>query len=334
MERLKVLVIRFSSIGDIVLTTPIVRALKQQLPNVEIHYLTKKANFSLLQNNKYIDKIHLLEAADLFRKLRQNKFDYIVDLHKNLRTFRIKALLGVKSKSFPKLNLKKFLLVKFKINKLPNVHIVDRYFEATSKLGVTNDKKGLDFFLQEEDFISPDALPLNFQNGYIAVVVGSKHFTKQMPLSLLTEVCKGIDKPIILLGDKGDWEKASKIGNAIGARVFNGCGAYNINQSSALIKNSLGVITADTGLMHIASALDKNIICVWGNTVMDFGMYPYRSANSEAETYNFEIKNLSCRPCSKLGYNQCPKKHFKCMNNQAVDEIIKIANNWKENGTD
>ena len=271
----------------------------------------------------------MLEDADLLKKLRKNKFDYIVDLHNNLRTLRIKAMLGVKSKAFPKLNLKKFLLVNFKINKLPNIHIVDRYFEATSKLGVTNDKKGLDFFLQEEDFVSPDALPLDFHNGYIAIVVGSKHFTKQMPLNLLTQICKGLEKPIILLGDKTDYEKAYKIEKEIGSKVFNGCGAYNINQSSALIKNSLGVITADTGLMHIASALDKNIICLWGNTVMDFGMYPYRAENSQAPTYNFEIKNLSCRPCSKLGYKKCPKKHFKCMNDQNVDEIVRIANNWK-----
>jgi heptosyltransferase-2 len=329
MESYKILVIRFSSIGDIVLTTPIVRALKQQLKNVEIHYLTKKTNYSLLQNNKYIDKIHLLEDADLLKKLRSNKFDYIVDLHNNLRTLKIKAMLGVKSKAFPKLNLKKFLLVNFKINKLPNIHIVDRYFEATSKLGVINDKKGLDFFLQEEDFVSPDALPLDFHDGYIAVVVGSKHFTKQMPLNLLAQICKGLEKPIILLGDKTDYAKAYKIEKEIGSKVFNGCGAYNINQSSALIKNSLGVITADTGLMHIASALDKNIICLWGNTVMDFGMYPYRAENSQAQTYNFEIKNLSCRPCSKLGHKQCPKKHFKCMNDQNVEEIVRIANNWE-----
>jgi heptosyltransferase-2 len=329
MESYKILVIRFSSIGDIVLTTPIVRALKQQLKNVEIHYLTKKTNYSLLQNNKYIDKIHLLEDADLLKKLRSNKFDYIVDLHNNIRTLKIKAMLGVKSKAFPKLNLKKFLLVNFKINKLPNIHIVDRYFEATSKLGVINDKKGLDFFLQEEDFVSPDALPLDFHDGYIAVVVGSKHFTKQMPLNLLAQICKGLEKPIILLGDKTDYAKAYKIEKEIGSKVFNGCGAYNINQSSALIKNSLGVITADTGLMHVASALDKNIICLWGNTVMDFGMYPYRAENSQAQTYNFEIKNLSCRPCSKLGHKQCPKKHFKCMNDQNVEEIVRIANNWE-----
>lgn len=328
MKTQKILIIRFSSIGDIVLTTPIIRALKQQLPKVEIHYLTKKSNFSLLQNNKYIDKIHILEDNDLYRKLKEENYDFVVDLHKNIRSFKIKARLKTKSKAFPKLNFKKFLLVNFKINKLPNIHIVDRYFEATIPLNVKNDNKGLDYFLQEEDFISPDALPLDFQSGYIAIVVGSKHYTKQMPLNLLIEICKGIDKPIILLGDKTDLAKATQIEKEAGTRVFNGCGAYNINQSSALIKNSLGVIAADTGLMHIASALDKNIICLWGNTVMDFGMYPYRSEDSKAETHNFEVKNLSCRPCSKLGYNKCPKKHFKCMQEQNIEKIIEIANNW------
>ncbi|MFA6807157.1 MAG: glycosyltransferase family 9 protein, partial [Bacteroidales bacterium] len=138
-------------------------------------------------------------------------------------------------------------------------------------------------------------------------------------------------KSIVLLGDKEDRKKAIKIENAVGAKVFNACGAYNLNQTASLIKNSYGVITPDTGLMHISAALNKNIISVWGNTVPEFGMYPYMPKNSKSRVDIFEEKGLACRPCHKHGYSKCPKKHFKCMRNLNVDKIIEIANNWSKN---
>lgn len=333
MKKTKILVIRFSSIGDIVLTTPIVRALKEQVKGIELHYLTKAENETLLRNNKYIDKLHLFKSdlPQVLDSLRLEEFSYIVDLQKNFRSLRIKKSLGVRAKSFPKLNFRKWLLVNCKLNLMPAVHIVDRYFEAVRDLEVKNDGKGLDYFLQEEDSIGGDALPLEFQSGYVACVVGSKHETKQMPIDLMVDLCNRINKPIILLGGKGDRDKASIIEHKVGTKVFNACGAYNINQSAYLLKHSLGIVTPDTGLMHIASAFDKNIVAVWGNTVPQFGMYPYRATNAEGKTYNFEVKNLKCRPCSKLGYDKCPKGHFKCMKQQDVAKIAEIVNSWSEN---
>ena len=152
-----------------------------------------------------------------------------------------------------------------------------------------------------------------------------------MTVDLMVDLCNRINKPIILLGGKGDRDKASIIEHKVGTKVFNACGAYNINQSAYLLKHSLGIVTPDTGLMHIASAFDKNIVAVWGNTVPQLGMYPYRAKNAEGKTYNFEVKNLKCRPCSKLGYDKCPKGHFKCMQQQDVAKIAEIANSWSEN---
>lgn len=330
----KILIIRLSSIGDIVLTTPIIRCLKKQIPNVQIHYLTKSNNAIILNNNPYIDKIHTYSnsLSQTIKQLRKENYTYIIDLHKQLRSFIIKLRLLRPSKTFNSLKIRKWLFVKLRLNYLPNKHIVDRYFEPAKAMGykIENDGQGLDYFLDEQDYISPDALPLSFQEGYIAIVVGSKHNTKQMPVEKLIELCQAINKPIILLGDKNDRKKAIKIENEVGARVFNACGAYNLNQSAGLIKNSIGVITPDTGLMHIAAAFNKNIISVWGNTIPTFGMYPYMPKESQAEVYTFETKGLKCRPCTKLGYKQCPKKHFKCMKEIDIDKIVDIANSWKE----
>lgn len=329
----KILIIRLSSIGDIVLTTPILRCIKKQIPNAEIHYLIKANNAIILNNNPYVDKIIVFtnSLSETIKELKKENYTYVFDLHNQIRSFIIRTKLHKPFNIFNSLRFKKWLLVKWRINKMPDKHIVDRYFDVVRILGVTNDGEGLDYFLNEEDYIAPDALPLSFQEGYIAVVIGSKHNTKQMPIDMLIALCRGINKSIVLLGDKNDRQKAIKIENAVGARVFNACGAYNLNQTSSLIKNSNGVITPDTGLMHISAALNKNIISVWGNTVPEFGMYPYMSKESKSEIYIFEDKNLDCRPCHKLGYNKCPKKHFRCMRNLNVNKMIEIANNWKSN---
>jgi heptosyltransferase-2 len=331
----KILIIRLSSIGDIVLTTPIIRCIKTQIPNVEIHYLTKANNAIILNNNPYVDMIITYSGSlsETIKHLRKENYSLIIDLHKQLRSLIIKLRLFKPYRTFNSLKIKKWLLVRYKLNQLPDLHIVDRYFETLNgiKYKVINDDKGLDYFLADEDYISPDALPLSFQDGYVAVVVGSKHQTKQIPLDKLIQLCQGINKSIVLLGDKDDRHKAILVENAVGARVFNACGAYNLNQTSSLIANSDGVITPDTGLMHIAAALNKNIISVWGNTIPQFGMYPYLPKDSKAEIHIFEKKDLNCRPCSKLGFKECPKKHFDCMRSLDYDKIADIANSWEAN---
>src|SRR6187402_3424184 len=164
---MKILIIRFSSIGDIVLTTPVIRVLKTQLDGAEIHYATKKQFASIFQENPYIDKMHYLDGGlwEFIKVLRAENFDFIVDLHNNLRTRIVKTFLFVKASSFNKLNFKKWLMVKLKINKLPEIHIVDRYLEAAKELGVKNDLLGLDYFIPEKDEIPTTWLPPSHQAG-------------------------------------------------------------------------------------------------------------------------------------------------------------------------
>ena len=330
----KVLIIRFSSIGDIVLTSPVPRCIKNQNPDIELHYCTKKSFNSLVVHNPYIDKVHLLDGSlsDLIARLRKEKFDFVIDLHHNLRSKLIKLALGRPSGTFDKLNYEKWLFVNLKINKLPNIHIVDRYLQAAKPLGIKNDNLGLDYFIPEKDQVELEWLPENFRKGFVALVIGATYYTKKLPFEKLVELCDRIARPIILIGGKEDAgmgerlvdffslvkssehleEKLKELGKK--TILFNACGKFNINQSADLIKKSSHVFTHDTGMMHVAAAFKKHTFSIWGNTIPQFGMYPYKTKFTI-----FENNKLECRPCSKLGYHKCPKRHFKCMKGLVFD---------------
>ena len=311
----KILIIRFSSIGDIVLTTPVVRCLKQQLNDVEIHYLTKVQYRPVIEDNPYISRIFTIQHKidEVLFDLNKEDYDYIIDLHKNFRSQGILFKLQKSSSTFNKINFKKWIVVNLKINRLPNVHIVDRYLKAVEFLGIKNDEAGLDYFIPEKDKVNIATLPKLFQKGYVGWVIGGNHNTKIYPVEKIIEVCQNIKPPVILLGGKEDSEKAEAIKKTVGERIFNACGKFNINQSASLVQQADKIVTNDTGLMHIASAFRKKIISLWGNTIPEFGMYPYMPGFENRSTI-LEVKNLKCRPCSKLGYKKCPKKHFDCMN--------------------
>jgi ADP-heptose:LPS heptosyltransferase len=326
----KILIIRLSSIGDIVLTTPVIRCLRKQLPDAEIHFLTKQSYRSIVASNPYIDKIHTLgDSFELMlHELKTEDYDCIIDLHHNLRTLRIKRFLKpVKAYSFDKLNIQKFIYTSFKINTLPAKHIVHRNLETVAALGVADDGQGLDFFIPENDTIKQKDLPAAHQLGYIAIVIGAALNTKKMPLHKLQQLCAAIDHPVVLLGGKEDAEDGKAIALTDDIKIYNACGKFNLNESADILKGSKLVITHDTGLMHIAAALQKPIISIWGNTVPSFGMYPYYGKSSVQHFDVVQINKLWCRPCSKIGHKKCPLGHFKCMELIAVNEIVNMVNN-------
>lgn len=320
----KILIIRFSSIGDIVLTTPVIRCLKQQLKDSEIHFLTKEQFVPIVKANPYIDRIHFIknDLKQILPQLKSENFDFIVDLHKNFRSVFVKLKLRKPSKTFHKLNIKKWLLVNFKINLLPEIHIVDRYFEAVKILNVKNDGKGLDYFIPENEKVNISELPSTHQNGFIGFAIGGKHNTKMFPVEKIISVCEKINKPVILLGGYEDIKTGEYIKKTVGDKIYNACGKYSINQSASLVWQAEKIISNDTGLMHIAAAFKKHIVSIWGNTVPAFGMYPYLPETEKNKSVIVEIKNLHCRPCSKLGYKKCPKGHFGCMQKINEEKII------------
>jgi heptosyltransferase-2 len=258
----------------------------------------------------------------IIEELKKENFDYIIDLHHNLRTLRIKQVLKkIKSFSFNKLNIQKWVFVNFKINIMPDKHIVDRYMETVKSLGVVNDGLGLDYFIHDKDVVDQKDIPISHLHGYIGIVIGAAHNTKKLPVHKLKELCSNINHPIILLGGKEDYSNATQISSVDPIKIYNACGKYNLNESADLVRRAKLIISHDTGLMHIAAAFKKDIISVWGNTVPSFGMYPYKT-NYEI----FGVNKLWCRPCSKIGYNKCPLGHFKCMKKISIDGIVNHVN--------
>jgi heptosyltransferase-2 len=195
--------------------------------------------------------------------------------------------------------------------------------ETIKSFNVINDGEGLDYFL-------PPEIKINFDlpEKYIAFVIGAKHNTKKLPVEKIISIIKKINHPVVLIGGEEDFENAEKIISALrhpSSALRNFCGRLSISQSASIIKNASAVITHDTGMMHIAAAFKKKIISIWGNTIPEFGMYPYYG-NHQITNHKSQITNLSCRPCTKIGFDKCPKGHFKCMMMHDENEIAEKAN--------
>jgi ADP-heptose:LPS heptosyltransferase len=291
-----------------------------------IHFAVKRTFMPVIEANPYIDSIHPFEGdLKLYtEKLREEKFDFIVDLHSNLRSGYIRGSLRVPSAGFPKLNVRKLMLTRLKIDLMPQVHIVDRYFKAVSGLGVKNDGKGLDYFIPAAGEVDTSILPEAFRKGFIAFAIGARHATKRLPEHKIVSICKMLAAPVVLLGGPGDAAKAKNIAEASGPLIYNACGRLNLNQSASLVRQADAVITHDTGMMHIAAAFGKRIISIWGNTVPQIGMYPYMPGNEE-KSFIIGVDGLKCRPCSKLGFDKCPKRHFRCMEDINEEEVVKAV---------
>ncbi|MBE9582887.1 glycosyltransferase family 9 protein [Mucilaginibacter sp. JRF] len=320
---MKILVIRFSSMGDIIYTTPVVRCLKKQLPDAEIHFLTKPAFKYIYNNNPYLDKLLLLKStlSETIQDIKAEKYDHIIDLHNNLRTSIIKLRTGIPASTYKKQRLRKWLSLKFKLDLVPHVHLVDRYLKTVKFLGVVNDGESINYYINGQYNLT-DLLPASHQNGYVAFVIGATHFTKRMPNHKIISLCKQIDQPIILLGGSDVAANGDEISVAVGERVINLCGKTSLDESVFLVSNANSIIGFDTGLTHIAEAFNKPIASVWGGTTPDLlGVQPY-----QVDKTLIAGVDLSCRPCSKFGLPKCPLGHFKCMNDMPEASIVDFVN--------
>ncbi len=276
----------------------------------------------MLAANPYCDEVFTFEKeldTGLISRLKSEAYDLVVDLHHNLRTFRLKWVLGRPSRAFNKLNWEKWLLVNTGWNTLPKQHIVARYLATVAHLGVQDDGQGLDYFIPPDTTLPNECLP---KTPFIAFAIGATHATKRMPEAKILELCKAIGQPLVLLGGKPEELIGQHIAEAAGPHVYNLCGQLSLHQSALVAQQAQRVITHDTGLMHIAAALRKPITSIWGSTVPEFGMYPFYPTGLDLNT-SIEVSGLSCRPCSKIGHEKCPKGHFRCMKDQDIDFILK-----------
>jgi ADP-heptose:LPS heptosyltransferase len=324
---MKILFIRFSSIGDIVLATPAFRCAQQQIPNAEIHLLTKQSMKEVTIANPYIHQFHYYQnnLRQLMEELKNEKFDYIIDLHKNFRSYSIRRALKVKTYSYKKLSFQKFLLTQFHINTMPKRHISLRCIDALKHLGVVDDGKGLDYFIPAKDFLKEDDLPLTHRLGFIALVIGASYFTKKLPVKKLITLCQNINYPIVLVGGKEDSKEANEITASDNVKIYNACGKFNLNESADIIRKTTLVISHDTGMQYIACAFNKKILAIWGGTSPALDVEPFYGTAAVQRHKNFIVEGLSCQPCSNYGTTTCPKKHFKCMQLQNETLIATTA---------
>jgi len=320
------LIIRFSSIGDIVLTSPVVRCLKKQVPGAEVHFLVMDRFRPVVEHNPYIDKVQVWAHSQelVMEELKTEDYDYIIDLQHNRKSARVKTGLRKKSFTVNKLNIRKYIYTSLKINMLPKIHIVDRYLDTLKSFGVKNDGAGLDYFIAPEEETSRGDIPGSHYAGYIGCVIGAAHGTKRWPVAKWKSFCEKMDHPVILLGGPGDTAAGEEIASVDPVKVYNACGKFKLNESADLVRKARLVISNDTGLMHIAAAFKRPVISLWGNTVPSFGMFPYYG-NRFTDVHAFDIlqtPKLWCRPCSKIGYSKCPLGHFNCMERISVEEVL------------
>ncbi len=328
----KILIVRFSSIGDIVLTTPVIRCMHEQIPGYEFHFLTKKKYDYLISDNPHISKLFCFEKSthEVLSELKKENYSLIIDLQKNYKTFILKQQLGKPSFSFSKINILKWMAVRLKINKLPDKHIVDRMFEGLKKLGIQYDKQGLDYY-QTVDITLPDFAKEFTENhtDFFVFSIGGTYFTKRCPNEKVIEICNRLERPVILTGGPTDVTNGEKISEQLICPHLNLTGAISVGQSALLVEMSNFVISNDTGMMHIAAALKKPIVSLWGNTIPEFGMTPLLPDGFFPQPAIIEVGGLKCRPCSKLGYHTCPKKHFRCMKEIEPENITKYLESNK-----
>jgi heptosyltransferase-2 len=293
----------------------------------------------LFQLTDAIDSVIPFDTSGGFRELvrkrkeiRKNKYDIIIDLHNNQRSIFLRSFQKARKFIFNKNTIKKFLLVKFKLNFLKAAEPVqkrylltiktllkDRTFEYDHSPCLVVRKDVLESIKSKYDFLN------STKDKFIGFCASARHFTKVLPVEKVIDIAnslsENIDVRILLFGDKNDFERNESIRMALGEKCFNMAGKLSLLETAAIIERSDLIISNDSGLMHIADLLGKNLIAIFGSTVREFGFFPQGN-----DSHVFEVEGLSCRPCSRIGRKRCPKKHFKCMNDIQTDEIIAKAN--------
>lgn len=301
---MKILVIRLSAIGDVLLTFPVLQGIKEKFPEAEIHFLTKEEQLPLLQLLPFeVKGVALQSSISATAKLLKNqRFDQIIDLHNNLRTLLLQwSMFRFQWSRVKKHNTTKWRMTNFKKNYFWIPSIVERYALA-AKVELSGNPIVLNL---------NQAAPLSLPDAYAVWVLGAKFKTKQFPLEKIRETLALCDVSIVLLGGKEEINMAKNLSQEF-PRLINLVGKTDFFQAARVLSQAKLVVTNDTGLMHLASFYNPPMLCLWGNTVPGFGMGPYGCDKVE----HFQVTDLSCRPCSKIGYKECPKGHFKCMMQQ------------------
>ncbi|HTK81017.1 MAG TPA: lipopolysaccharide heptosyltransferase II [Bacteroidota bacterium] len=336
----KILIVRFSSIGDIVLASPLMRSLRTAFPEARIDFLVKSEYAELVRHNPNLSSIIELNASgrDELRRLKEQihaeRYDVILDLHNSLRSKYIRFFSGAKSvRVVNKHAVARLMLVRFKRRFYPKPipPVAERYLETASGLGVVNDGKGLEVVVPYEQATEVASLmskySLDKYSSTIGFVPSSKHFTKRWPagkfVELGIELAAKENVKVLIFGGKEDVEYCGDIAQMINARAGRTAaesvaGKFSLLETAAAFDACHLVVTNDTGLMHVAAARKKKVVAIFGSTVEEFGFFPYGTEYSVVQR-----DELPCRPCTHVGLASCPRGHFRCMKDIQATEVFK-----------
>ena len=316
----KILVIRLSSLGDIVLTQSAVQAVRNEFPDVQIHYLTKKVYSPIVEMFNCVDEIHYWENKyKLLIKLRKFKFDLAVDLHSKLNTFIIKSFINAKQTStYKKEHFLRRQIVKKRTNRTIS-STVRLYFTALKKIGINSDVSNPKLF-PAKDTEMPKSFTTNENTKYIGLFPGALHKTKQYPIKQLAEFIDSVPTEwnfqCIIFGSRAEMDLADELQSLTDTKIIDLCGKLTLQQLVVAIDKMDAVITNDSGPMHIAAALEKPQIAIFGATHPKLGFAPM---NEKAIILSAD---LQCQPCSLHGRGKCPKEHFNCMKLINAEQIL------------
>lgn len=323
MIKKKILIIRFSSLGDVILISPVIK--KLFVSGYEVDVLTKKKYKEFFKLNPEIKNILLLDDYksiwSLIKIIRSQQYYRIIDLHRNLRTLIIKLFFLFKTIVYKKYQLRRFFLVRFKLNFLKNNSVIKNYLNSLTKLNIII--KSNDYFYNlkyEIKNISRNIQLLLKKKNLITIAPFSYHFTKEWVYYPSLIQLLGKKNSIVIIGEEKDYQRAN---TWKGKHVINLCGKLNFNEMIALIDGSKLLVCNDSGIMHLGAGTKTPIISFFGSTVKEFGFTPLRKG-----VYIIEDKSIRCRPCDLHGKSKCPQKHFLCMRNITVEKVLNYAKHY------
>lgn len=330
----KIILFRLSSIGDIILTTPLIRCLKKTFPAVRIDFVIKKEYADLMQFNPHISELIVFDKSSGMNGLIktrkyiiQERYDFFIDIHKNFRSLIVKTASRIKHrKSYSKSIWKRTILIWFKINLFKNVKPVYlKYFDTVQEIQVPYDGLGTEVFIPGEVMGKVDKMlvshAIDRNKEFITICPGATYWNKRWPAEKFMGLIELIDRKtgyqVILLGGPGDRELCQFIKNSTSVQVTDFSGRLSLLESGALLSKSHCVVTNDSGMMHLAQSQKTPVVAIFGATVKELGFFPLKDKSIVIE------HSVPCRPCTHKGLDRCPRKHFKCMNSIEIKEVFK-----------
>lgn len=314
---MNILIIRLGSMGDIVMTTALLRMLHLQL-GARIIYVTKQEYVTIIEHNPHIDKVipYSGDVPSTVTLIRREKINLLIDLQKNLSSLRIRMLLGLRTVAYDKRTVDKFRILTCRNKRIHLTSVVERYIEAMQTYGVVNDGLGLEYYFPPT--MSQHSLVRPSQRSSLAIVAGGTYATKRIPTHLILQLADLDTWDIYLLGGSDTDVALTRVG---GDHIYNGINRLSWHQSASILRDVDIVVAGDTGLMHVSAALQKPLVVVWGSTAPRLGFAPYYGVSSDKRHIDV-AQEMSCRPCSKYGRPDCPLGHMNCLNTIKSQDII------------